>query len=247
MTNPFKTALFILLLALAPGIVHAEEGKLEIIDHVVGDGAEAVPSMKVTVNYTGWLMDGDKFDSSVGRAPLTFTLGAGAVIPGWDEGVPGMRVGGKRELIIPSHLAYGKQGVKKVIPPDSTLRFEIELLAVAAPLYKNIGNQELKDLLGRGVKIIDVRHPEEWKQTGVVKGSILIESFKKSGRLRREFITELAETVAKDEPVILICRTGNRTGVLSEGLSEQFGYSKLFNVAKGIEHWIKQGNPVVQP
>ena len=78
--------------------------------------------------------------------------------------------------------------------------------AIVKPKYSNIDNEELKDLLSKGVKIIDVRHPFEWKETGVVKGSILIESFEQSGKLRRAFITELAETVKKDEPFIMICR-----------------------------------------
>lgn len=242
-----KPVLLTLLLALQPLSVLAANEELTIIDHIAGDGEEALAGTKVTVNYTGWLLDGDKFDSSIGREPLTFTLGVGAVIPGWDEGVQGMKVGGKRELLIPPQLGYGERGAGKIIPPNSTLRFEIELLAVAPPLYKNISNEDLKGLQAKGVKLIDVRLPEEWKETGVIKGSVLIQSFEKTGRLRREFIEELAKTVNKDEPVILICRTGSRTGVLSEGLSDQFGYSQIYNVTKGIEHWIGQGNPVVEP
>jgi rhodanese-related sulfurtransferase len=248
MTTLLKSSLFALLLVLAPTLATAVEGELKITDLVVGTGEEAVKMSKISVNYTGWLLEDDKqFDSSIGREPLTFTLGTGMVIPGWDQGVEGMKVGGKRELIIPPHLAYGERGAGRVIPPHSTLRFEIELLAITEPKYSNIDNEQVKELIAKGTKIIDVRHPEEWKETGIVKGSILIESFEKSGRLRREFIEDLTKTVKKDEPIILICRTGNRTSVLSEGLSEQFGYSKIYNVTKGIEHWIKQGNPVVDP
>jgi len=242
-----KEALLALMFILAP-IASLSAGEVKITDLVVGDGEEAVDMSKVTVDYTGWLIDDDtKFDSSIGRQPLTFTLGTGMVIPGWDQGVKGMRVGGKRELIIPPHLAYGEKGAGDAIPPLSTLRFEVELLAIVKPKYSNIDNEELKDLLSKGVKIIDVRHPFEWKETGVVKGSILIESFEQSGKLRRAFITELAETVKKDESFIMICRTGNRTNLLSDGLSEQFGYSKIYNVTKGIVNWIGQGNPVVNP
>lgn len=243
-----KYALFALAFLLAPVASLSAAEELKITDLVVGDGEEAVELSKISVNYTGWLIKDDKqFDSSVGREPLTFTLGVGMVIPGWDQGVKGMRVGGKRELIIPPHLAYGEKGAGDVIPPLSTLRFEIELLAIAQRKYTNVNNEELKDLLAQGIKIIDVRHPEEWKETGVIKGSIKSEAFVKTGRLRREFIEELAETVDKDEPVILICRTGNRTNILSEGLSEQFGYSKIYNVTKGIVDWIDKGNPVVSP
>ncbi len=102
----------------------------------VGDGAEATAGRSLTVHYTGWLYDptqaeqkGQQFDTSVGRDPFTFTLGAGRVIQGWDQGVVGMKVGGQRRLIIPPSLAYGSTG-SGPIPPNATLVFDIELLDV---------------------------------------------------------------------------------------------------------------------
>jgi FKBP-type peptidyl-prolyl cis-trans isomerase FkpA len=108
------------------------------IDQTVGQGKEALPPTEVTVHYTGWLYDpskpdghGTKFDSSVDRGdPFTFLLGGGQVIRGWDEGVAGMKVGGKRTLIIPSHMGYGARGAGGVIPPYATLVFDVELLGV---------------------------------------------------------------------------------------------------------------------
>ena len=98
---------------------------------VVGDGAEAAHGQKVTVHYTGWLTDGTKFDSSKDRDdPFSFGLGHGQVIKGWDEGVMGMKVGGKRKLTIPPELGYGARGAGGVIPPNATLVFEVEVLAV---------------------------------------------------------------------------------------------------------------------
>lgn len=101
-------------------------------DLVVGTGAEAVAGKTVVVHYTGWLMNGEKFDSSLDRGkPFEFPLGAGRVIKGWDEGVAGMKVGGKRILIIPPDLAYGERGAGRgKIPPNATLKFEVELLQV---------------------------------------------------------------------------------------------------------------------
>ena len=106
-------------------------GELIIEDIIVGRGAEAVKYSIVTVNYTGWLEDGTKFDSSLnpGREPLRFTLGAGQMIQGFDQGIPGMKVGGKRKLTIPPNLGYGSQD-KGIIPPNSTLIFELDLLIV---------------------------------------------------------------------------------------------------------------------
>jgi FKBP-type peptidyl-prolyl cis-trans isomerase FkpA len=122
----------------AAAAAQPEAPKVQVIDHVVGKGAEAVPGKKVLVHYTGWFykpmaksQHGRSFDSSAGRDPLEFNLGAGQVIKGWDQGVAGMKVGGKRTLIIPSDLAYGKRGAGGgAIPPDSDLIFDVELVGV---------------------------------------------------------------------------------------------------------------------
>lgn len=104
---------------------------LKVEDLTVGNGAEAVAGKKVTVHYTGWLTNGTKFDSSLDRGqPFPFPLGAGRVIQGWDKGVAGMKVGGKRRLTIPPQMGYGERGAPPVIPPNSTLIFEVQLLGV---------------------------------------------------------------------------------------------------------------------
>ncbi len=104
--------------------------KPQIEDLVKGKGPEAIRGKTVEVHYTGWLTDGKQFDSSVGGNPFSFRLGAGEVIDGWDRGVAGMTVGGKRKLTLASDLAYGARGAPPDIPPNATLVFEIELLAV---------------------------------------------------------------------------------------------------------------------
>jgi FKBP-type peptidyl-prolyl cis-trans isomerase FkpA len=104
---------------------------LKITDHQVGTGAEAVAGKQVSVHYTGTLTNGQKFDSSLDRGqPFGFRLGAGQVIQGWDKGIVGMKVGGKRRLEIPADMAYGARGFPPVIPPNSPLIFEVELLGV---------------------------------------------------------------------------------------------------------------------
>ena len=105
--------------------------ELIIEDLTVGEGATAAAGQSVLVHYTGWLTDGTKFDSSLDRGePFEFNLGRGQVIAGWDQGVAGMQIGGKRKLTIPPELGYGSRGAGGVIPPNATLVFDVELLAV---------------------------------------------------------------------------------------------------------------------
>jgi FKBP-type peptidyl-prolyl cis-trans isomerase len=124
-----------------PAAAENQVAEVQVTDLVQGEGATAAIGSRVTVHYTGWLHEpgaadskGREFDSSrKGGSPFSFTLGAGQVIPGWDRGVSGMRVGGQRRLVIPSALAYGDTGAGGVIPPKATLVFDVELLDVQGP------------------------------------------------------------------------------------------------------------------
>ena len=125
-------AMVILILAAGCSKDEAvENGKLIIEDLKIGEGDPVEKYDIVTVNYTGWLKDGTKFDSSLnpGRTPFRFTVGAGQVIKGWDEGIPGMKIGGKRKLTIPPDMGYGNRNAGS-IPPNSTLIFEVDLLGI---------------------------------------------------------------------------------------------------------------------
>jgi len=221
--------------------------KIKIENLKTGDGAVAVRHSKVAVHYTGWLMDGTKFDSSLDRGkPFEFTLGAGQVIPGWDMGVEGMKVGGKRQLIIPPELGYGRKGAGGTIPPNATLKFEVALLSLTPPKYSNIDNAALKKLLKQGTKIIDIRRQDEWDKTGVIEGSQRLTAFDGKGNFNRSFPASLKKIAAPGDDVILICRTGNRSSVLANMLAEQAGYTKVYNVTDGIVKWMADKNSVVK-
>jgi rhodanese-related sulfurtransferase len=244
--------LAVLLLALAflpagPALAGHPDAKVASTDLTAGSGAEALRHSRVTVHYTGWLADGTKFDSSLDRGqPFSFTIGNRQVIAGWDMGVTGMKVGGKRELVIPPELAYGKKGAGNVIPPNATLKFEIELLAVAPPKFTNVDNGVLEALLGRGVRIVDLRRQDEWAQTGVIAGSERLTAFDGSGNFNREFPAAFQSLVKPDEEVVVICWQGHRSSAIANMLSEQGGYTKVYNVTDGIRKWIKDGKPVVK-
>ena len=138
MNSIYKIVIIFVIFIISCGSNEGNMQKLEngllIEDIVVGVGNEAKDHNKVVVNYTGTLENGSIFDSSLkpGRDPFTFTLGVGSVIKGWDQGVKGMKVGGKRKLVIPPELGYGDKGAGNVIPPNTTLYFEVELLEVEA-------------------------------------------------------------------------------------------------------------------
>ena len=120
------------------------------------------------------------------------------------------------------------------------------LQGCSKPPYTNINNDEFAQLKAEGVQVFDIRRPEEWRQTGVVDGSKTLTAFDKSGRFNPGFMSTFASEINPDQPVILICRTGNRTSALAQFLAEKQGYMKVYNVRSGITGWIREGRPVTK-
>ena len=119
----------------------------------------------------------------------------------------------------------------------------ITMSACAEPPYNNLDNKQLKTMLENNVPIFDVRRPDEWRQTGVVEGSQLLTFVDGSGKIKPDFMARFTATVGKDDPVILICRTGNRTSTLARHLVENMGFTQVYNVRNGITQWIRDGQP----
>ena len=226
--------------------VNAADLSFEVIAE--GDGETAKSGMQVSVHYQGRLTDGTIFDDSQKRGtPFSFTLGSGQVIPGWEQGIAGMKIGEKRVLTIPPELGYGAAGAGEVIPPNATLIFDVELIAVTIPpKLADATPADLKAAQKNGVVVIDIRRAEEWAETGIIKGAHTITAFTQSGQLHPEFQRKFIAIVpTPDTPVMLYCRTGNRTGIIGNALVSQLGYSDVTHLSDGIVGWAAGGAPVV--
>ena len=241
--------IFLAIMALFTGnLAISSENELKITINKEGSGDRAEIGMSVSVHYTGKLEDGTVFDSSVPRGqPFTFTLGAGQVIKGWDLGVEGMTVGEKRNLVIPPHLGYGIRGAGATIPPNATLIFDVELLEVTMPItLGELSPQEFIEAQENGGVVIDIRREEEWKETGIIKGSQTITAFTKNGKIHPDFPKKFFDLIDDvDVPILLYCRTGNRTGILGKALIDQVGQTNVSHLSDGIVRWKKQGFPIV--
>lgn len=116
----------------------------------------------------------------------------------------------------------------------------------AEPPYTNVDNEQLKSLLAKGTPLYDIRRADEWRQTGVVEGSRKLTFVDEAGRVNPEFLQRIDAEIGKNDPVVLICRTGNRSDVLARHLMEKMGYTQVYNVKDGITRWVGDGNPVVR-
>jgi rhodanese-related sulfurtransferase len=222
------------------------ELKIETVS--LGSGEEAQVGMTVSVHYTGKLEDGTVFDSSRPRGePFNFILGQGRVIKGWEQGILGMLVGEMRVLTIPSELGYGANGAGELIPPDATLIFEVELLDVNwPPQLLEINETKLIDEQKKGGLVIDIRRKEEWIETGFIEGSELITAFESNGALHPEFQSKFFSLIKqKDTPIILYCRSGNRSRKLGDALVNQVGLTNVSHLEKGILGWMSSGYETV--
>ena len=172
---------FIILILFISYNVNANE--LEILNDIKGEGIKIVNHSKIQVHYTGKFVNGKKFDSSYDRGkPFKFQIGLRQVIEGWDLGLIGMQVGGKRTLIIPPELAYGKKGAGDLIPSNATLIFDIEVIDIQPPGYKIINSMAIDNYQNGNYIFIDIRTKKERDKTGIIPGSLEITAFDNNGK-----------------------------------------------------------------
>ena len=215
---------------------------IEILSDIPGNGLKIEEHYKITVNYRGFLENGIEFDSSFKRnQPFTFQIGLRQVIPGWEIGLKDIRVGGKRKIKIPPNLAYGKNGVGELIPPNSILIFEIEVINATPPDYKKVFSYQLFNKKKNGFKIIDIRTLEEREVTGIIKGSLQMTAFDDKGNFNSEFIKFFEKKIKQKDHVIFVSKTGDISSILANGFVEQLGKKNIYTLVGGIDKWILEG------
>ena len=214
---------------------------IQITNIVEGEGTEIINHSKIQVHYTGKLQDGTKFDSSYDRGqPFSFQIGLREVIKGWEIGLMGMKVGGKRTLIIPPELAYGDRGAGDLIPPNATLTFDIEIVAVKHPGYGLIKADDIKRLKEDGYKFIDIRTEKERENTGIISGSLEITEFDIYGNFVPEFMKTFRDLVELDDNIVFISNEGEIASMLANGFVEQLNAKNMHALKGGIQQLIKE-------
>ena len=212
---------------------------LEIKNNLEGYGVEILNHSKIKVHYIGTLEDGTKFDSSYDRGePFSFQIGLRQVIEGWETGIIGMKVGGKRTLIIPPELGYGDRGAGELIPPNSTLIFDIEIIDSQPPSYNLITTDEIQNLLKDNYKFIDIRTKEERDFTGVILGSLEITAFDVYGKFVPEFMKTFQNVVDLNDNIVFVSNEGDIASILANGFAEQLGAKNMNALKGGIQQLI---------
>ena len=210
---------------------------VQIVEDIEGYGKEITNHSKITVHYIGKLENNIEFDNSYKRGqPFQFQIGTRQVILGWETGLLGMKEGGKRTIFIPYELAYGDRGAGELIPPKSNLIFEVEIIKVVSPQYKEINSQQLKlAMTDNSFVIVDIRNPEEIKNSGKIPGSILLTAFDNNGKFMPDFLNKYRENIQPQSKVIFVSENGIISSILANGFVERLNQMNIYNLEKGIK------------
>jgi rhodanese-related sulfurtransferase len=209
--------------------------EVQILNEIIGNGLEVKNHSKVSVHYIGKLEDNTVFDSSYDRGQLfDFQIGVRQVILGWETGLLGMKEGGKRTIFIPYELAYGESGAGSLIPPKSNLIFEIEVIKVIPPGYKEIDGYQLKLAMTGDFKIIDIRTNDEIINSNKIPGAIQITAFDKNGNFFPNFFDKYKENVEIGEKVIFVSQNGDISSILANGFVEQLKQNNIYHLKDGV-------------
>ncbi len=209
--------------------------EVQIVNEIIGNGLEVKNHSKVSVHYVGKLEDNTIFDSSYDRGQLfDFQIGVRQVILGWETGLLGMKEGGKRTIFIPYELAYGESGAGSLIPPQSNLIFEVEVIKVIPPAYKEIDGYQLKLAMTSDFKIIDIRTNDEIINSNKIPGAIQITAFDKNGNFLTDFFDKYKENVQIGEKVVFVSQNGDISSILANGFVEQLNQVNIYHLKDGV-------------
>ena len=223
--------------------------EIEIISDIPGEGKKIIHHSWVQIEYTGSFENGEVFDTNVGKnRPLVVQMGMKEVIPGFEQGIMGSTKGTKRKIKIPSSLAYGEKGGGNIIPPNTDLIFEFEIIDVLDPNYKLISPDELIIMINKNAVALDIRTEDQWKKTGIIKGSFQETAFSKEGNFNvylMDKVRALAGAESQNIEIIFISNDGETASILGNAFAEDLGFKKVFVLKGGIKAWIEDKKALI--
>ena len=222
--------------------------EIEIISDKPGDGKKIIHHSWVQIEYTGSFESGDVFDTNVGKnRPLVVQMGMKEVIPGFEQGIIGTTKGTKRKIKIPSELAYGKKGGGDVIPPNTDLIFEFEIIDVLDPHYKMINSEELIDKINNNAVALDIRLENQWDK-GVIEGTFQETAFNKDGKFNvyiMDKVRALAAEESQNIEIVFISHDGETAAILGNSFAEDLGFKNVSVLKGGILQWLNEDRKLV--
>jgi rhodanese-related sulfurtransferase len=222
--------------------------EIEIISDKPGDGKKIIYHSWVQIEYTGSFESGEVFDTNIGKdRPLVVQIGMKEVIPGFERGIIGTTKGTKRKIKIPAELAYGEKGGGDVIPPNTDLIFEFEIIDVLDPHYKMINSDELIKRIKDNAVALDIRLENQWED-GVIKGTFQETAFNKDGKFNvylMDKVRALAAEESQNIEIIFISHDGETAAILGNAFAEDLGFKNVSVLKGGILQWLKEDRKLV--
>ena len=222
--------------------------EIEIISDKPGDGKKIIHHSWVQIEYTGSFESGEVFDTNIGKdRPLVVQMGMKEVIPGFEQGIIGTTKGTKRKIKIPAELAYGEKGGGDVIPPNTDLIFEFEIIDVLDPHYKMINSEELIKKINSNAVALDIRLEDQW-ENGVIEGSFQETAFNKDGKFNvylMDKVRALAGEESQNIEIIFISHDGETASILGNAFAEDLGFKNVSVLKGGVVQWLSEKRPLV--
>ena len=222
--------------------------EIEIISDKPGDGKKIIHHSWVQIEYTGSFKNGEVFDTNIGKdRPLVVQIGMKEVIPGFEQGIIGTTKGTKRKIKIPAELAYGEKGGGDVIPPNTDLIFEFEIIDVLDPHYKMINSEELIKKINSNAVALDIRLEDKWEK-GVIEGSFQETAFNKDGKFNvylMDKVRALAGEESQNIEIIFISHDGETASILGNAFAEDLGFKNVSVLKGGVVQWLSEKRQLV--